>query len=60
MRSMPPSAAVRACASDSALRADSASLRIENAKPLAITVSMIVSHSTMMIAMPLGRCKRRP
>ena len=48
MRSIAPSAAARACASDSALRADSASLRIENAKPLAITVSMIVSQSTMI------------
>ena len=52
VRSIAPSAAARACASDSALRADSASLRIENAKPLAITVSMIVSQSTMISAMP--------
>ena len=49
---MAPLAAARACASDSALRADIASLRIENAKPLAMTVSMMVSHSTMINAMP--------
>jgi hypothetical protein len=52
MRSTPPPAAARTCASESALRAETASLRIENAKPLAMTVSMIVSHSTMITAMP--------
>ena len=55
VRSIAPSAAARACASEIMLRAASASLRIENAKPLAITVSMTVSHSARMSAMPRWR-----
>ena len=56
VRSMAPLAAARACAIEIMLRAAIASLRIENAKPLAITVSMTVSHSARMSAMP--RCRR--
>ena len=56
VRSMAPLAAARACASDTMLRAASASLRIENAKPLPITVSRIVSHSASTSAMPRWRC----
>ena len=56
VRSIAPSAAARACAIEIMLRAAIASLRIENAKPLAITVSMTVSHSARMSAMP--RCRR--
>ena len=52
VRSTAPSAAARACASDTALRAASASLRMLNAKPLASTVSSTVSHSASTSAMP--------
>ncbi len=52
MRSTAPSAIARACASETALRVASASLRMLNAKPLAITVSSTVSHSASTIAMP--------
>ena len=45
-RSTAPSAAERACASDTALRDASAPLRIENANEPPMTVSSTVIHST--------------
>ena len=56
VRSTAPSAALRALAAETALRAAIVSLRIENANPLAITVSRIVSQSARTSAMP--RCSR--